>query len=67
MPSARELEVVTLVSTGRSNAEIGTLLGIDERTVESHLRRLFNRYGVDSRTELSSFCARQGWVDLSLT
>jgi DNA-binding NarL/FixJ family response regulator len=66
MPSDRELEVVALVGAGRSNAEIGARLGIDERTVESHLRRLYNRYGVNSRTELSAFCARSGWLDLNL-
>jgi DNA-binding NarL/FixJ family response regulator len=65
-PSDRELEVVALVAAGRSNAEIGAQLGVDERTVESHLRRLFNRYGVNSRTELSAFCVRNGWIDLNL-
>ena len=63
-PSSRELEVVRLVADGRSNVDIGSALGIDERTVESHLRRLFDRYGVNSRTELSAFCVRSGWVDL---
>lgn len=66
MPSDRELEVVVLVGAGRSNAEIGARLGIDERTVESHLRRLYDRYGVGSRTELSAFCVRSGWLDLNL-
>jgi DNA-binding NarL/FixJ family response regulator len=65
MPSKRELEVIALVAGGSSNAEIGTALGIDERTVESHLRRLFDRYGSDSRTELITFSVRAGWIDLS--
>jgi DNA-binding NarL/FixJ family response regulator len=64
VPSDREQQVIALVSRGRTNAEIGEELGIDERTVESHLRRLFDRYGVDSRTKLVFFCAQNGWVDL---
>jgi DNA-binding NarL/FixJ family response regulator len=66
-PSNRELQVLRLVAVGRSNADIGAELAIDERTVESHMRRLFDRYGVDSRTELVAFCARAGWVDMSAT
>src|ERR1035437_10248168 len=62
---SRELEVISMVAAGSSNAEIGTALGIDERTVESHLRRLFDRYGTDSRTELITHCVRAGWIDLS--
>ena len=65
MPSDRELQVISLVAAGSSNAEIGLALGIDERTVESHLRRLFDRYGADSRTELIAYGARAGWIDLS--
>ncbi len=65
MPSDREMEVLALVAAGRSNAEIGSQLGIEERTVESHLRRLFDRYGASSRTELSAYCVRNGWIDLN--
>lgn len=66
MPSDRERHVIALVAAGRSNAEIGAELGIEERTVESHLRRLFDRYGVDSRLELITFSARAGWIDLGV-
>jgi DNA-binding CsgD family transcriptional regulator len=59
------MQVLMLVAAGRSNAEIGSQLGIEERTVESHLRRLFDRYGVGSRVELIATCVRAGWVDLS--
>ncbi len=61
-PSDRELEVVTLLCGGASNDEIGVRLGVTEKTVESHLRRLFDRYGVLSRTELAVLALRQGWV-----
>ena len=61
-PSDRELEVVALLCGGASNDEIGVRLGVTEKTVESHLRRLFDRYGVLSRTELAVLALRQGWV-----
>ncbi len=62
-PSGRELQVIALVAAGRSNEEIGTRLRITEKSVESHLRRLFARYGLASRTELSMLAVQQGWVD----
>src|SRR5829696_4867548 len=61
-PSDREIEVLTLVCGGASNDEIGAVLGVTEKTVESHLRRLFDRYGVLSRTELAVLALREGWV-----
>jgi DNA-binding NarL/FixJ family response regulator len=60
----REFEVVRLVTEGRSNDEIGTNLGIAPKTVETHLRRLFGRLGVASRTELATRALREGWLEL---
>lgn len=62
-PSARELEVIGLVMDGATNAEIATALGLSEKTVESHLRRLFDRYGLLSRTELAVTAIDEGWVE----
>ena len=61
-PSEREIEVLTLVCAGASNDEIGVRLGVTDKTVESHLRRLFDRYAVLSRTELAVLALREGWV-----
>ena len=61
-PSDREIEVLGLLCAGASNDEIGSGLGVTEKTVESHLRRLFDRYGVLSRTELAVLALREGWV-----
>jgi DNA-binding NarL/FixJ family response regulator len=62
--SGRELDVVRLVVDGRSNDEIGVRLGIGAKTVESHLRRLFERLDVASRTELATRALREGWLDV---
>jgi len=62
--SERELDVVRLVVDGRSNDEIGTRLGIGPKTVESHLRRLFERFDLASRTELATRALREGWLEV---
>jgi DNA-binding NarL/FixJ family response regulator len=62
--SERELDVVRLVVDGRSNDEIGARLGIGPKTVESHLRRLFDRFDLASRTELATRALREGWLEV---
>ena len=62
--TAREREVVALVVEGRSNDEIGAALGITSKTVEAHLSRLFDRLGLQSRTELATRALREGWLEV---
>jgi DNA-binding NarL/FixJ family response regulator len=62
--TSREREVVALVVDGRSNDEIGARLGIASKTVEAHLRRLFDRLGLQSRTELATRALREGWLEI---
>ena len=62
--SERELDVVRLVVDGRSNDEIAARLGIGPKTVESHLRRLFERFDLASRTELATRALREGWLEV---
>jgi DNA-binding NarL/FixJ family response regulator len=63
MPSDREVAVILGVAGGLTSDEIGHRLAISGRTVESHLRRLFDRYGVVSRTELVVFATTEGWIE----
>ncbi|HTK45553.1 MAG TPA: response regulator transcription factor, partial [Patescibacteria group bacterium] len=62
-PSLREIEVIREIQRGSTSDEIGGRLGISTRTVESHLRRLFDRYGVVSRAELAVLAINEGWVE----
>ena len=62
--SPRELDVVRLVVDGLTNDEIGVALRIGARTVETHITRVFERFGVVSRTELAARALREGWLDL---
>lgn len=53
----RELQVATLVASGRANKQIAKQLRISEWTVSSHLRRIFIKLGVDSRAAMVYRCA----------
>jgi DNA-binding CsgD family transcriptional regulator len=50
--SDREWEVVKLLQQGKSNKLIASSLGISERTVEFHLKNIFDKFQVSSRVEL---------------
>ena len=50
----REIEVVEGVLRGHSNQTIADLLGVTQYTVKKHLTRVFDKVGVDSRTQLMS-------------
>jgi len=62
--TARELEVLTLLARGRSNKEIGARLSISETTVKAHLRGIFAKLNVISRTEAIAVASRRGLVHL---
>jgi DNA-binding CsgD family transcriptional regulator len=50
--SPRELEIVRMVAKGLPNKTIASVLQISAWTVSSHLRRVFGKLGVTSRTEM---------------
>jgi DNA-binding CsgD family transcriptional regulator len=58
--SSREREVAALVAAGRTNRAIGEELFLSVKTVESHLRNVFDKLGVRSRAEVAAAVARAG-------
>jgi DNA-binding NarL/FixJ family response regulator len=48
--SAREAEVLLWVSQGKSNADVGAILGTTEKTVKKHMGNVFEKLGVENRT-----------------
>jgi DNA-binding CsgD family transcriptional regulator len=53
--TARELEVLRLVASGRSNSEIAAALVISEHTVARHLQNIFGKLGVSTRTAAAAY------------
>jgi DNA-binding CsgD family transcriptional regulator len=50
----REAEVLAWVARGKTNFEIGTILGTSPLTVKKHLERIFQKLGVENRTAAAS-------------
>jgi len=58
--SAREVEVLRLVATGLTNAEVAERLFISPRTVNWHLGSVYRKLGLHSRTEATRFAVEHG-------
>jgi DNA-binding NarL/FixJ family response regulator len=59
--SEREMEVLKIAAKGMSNKNIGDKLFISERTVQAHMRSIFNKLGVGSRSEAILHGLKRGW------
>jgi len=62
--SAREIEVLQRVAAGKSNKEIGAELFISEGTVKTHVKSIFSKLDVVSRTEAVATASRRGLIQL---
>ena len=58
--SSREIEVLELVASGRSNSEVAEQLFVSETTVKSHLAHIFSKLDVSSRTAAVSAARQRG-------
>lgn len=56
----RELAVLRLVATGKTNKQIGRELGISEKAVEKHLSEAFTKLVVSSRAAAVAWVVREG-------
>jgi DNA-binding NarL/FixJ family response regulator len=62
--STREVEALELLARGSSNKEIASALDVSETTVKSHIRSIFCKLGVASRTEAVAEAVQRGLVHL---
>ena len=62
--TSREIDVLKLLAKGRSNKEIGSNLFISESTVKSHVRSVFTKLHVMSRTEAVAAANQRGLLRL---
>jgi len=63
--SEREIEILSLVAKGKSNKDISQELFISPNTVKVHLRNIFSKIGVTTRTEATLFAIREGMVKVN--
>jgi two-component system, NarL family, response regulator LiaR len=63
----REMEVLHLASKALSNREIADSLGISLHTIEAHMRNIFKKLQVGSRTEAILYALKQGWINVQDT
>ena len=64
--SKREREVLEWVSRGKSNSEIGIILGISGHTVKHHMEKIFAKLGVENR-HAAMLCALQPFLQNGIT
>jgi DNA-binding NarL/FixJ family response regulator len=60
--SERELEVLRLLAQGLTNKDMAQTLILSVRTVEAHLRNIFGKLGVRSRTEAALWAVTHGYA-----
>jgi DNA-binding NarL/FixJ family response regulator len=64
MVSAREIEVLSLISAGKRNKEIAAELSIAEDTVKMHVRNILSKLQASDRTEAVTIALRRGIIHL---
>jgi ATP/maltotriose-dependent transcriptional regulator MalT len=60
--TTRELEILRVLATGKSNREIAAALTISDHTVRRHVQNIFAKLGVSSRAAATAFAFRHGLV-----
>ena len=61
----REQEIIRLVALGLSNKDIASLLVLSDRTVQTHLTRLFQKLNVENRAAAVYQAVRRGVISVS--
>ena len=62
--SPRELECLAWVSQGKSSTDIGAILGLSARTVDSYLEKAASKLGVRTRIEAVAVGVRRGLIEV---
>lgn len=63
-PTARESEIVQLIAKGLTSAEIAAVIGISVHTVGDHIKAIYRKLAVGSRSEAVFEARAQGWLSM---
>jgi NarL family two-component system response regulator LiaR len=63
----REMQVLRATAHGQPNKAIANTLAISPQTVQVHLRNIFAKLGVESRSQAVAYAIRHGWITLEAT
>lgn len=61
--SAREVEILSLASHGKTAPEMSVALAISERTVAFHINNIVEKLGASNKTHAVALALRQGLID----
>jgi DNA-binding CsgD family transcriptional regulator len=62
----RQLEILKHVARGRTNRQIGEILGISEKTVRNHLRTISHKLSTSDRTHAVVLAIGNGWISIPI-
>jgi DNA-binding NarL/FixJ family response regulator len=62
--SAREMQILTFISEGASNKDIGAALSISSHTVNNHVKAVLRKLAVNNRTQAVLLALRRRWISL---
>ena len=62
----RQLEILRNVARGRTNRQIGEVLGISEKTVRNHLRTISHKLSTSDRTHAVVLAIGNGWIAIPI-
>lgn len=62
--TAREIEILKMVATGKANKRIGYDLKISEKTVRNHVSNMYEKLGIYDRAQAVLYAVRKGLIDL---
>jgi DNA-binding NarL/FixJ family response regulator len=60
--TSREVHVLKLVTAGLTNREIANRLGLSSRTVDAHLRSIYGKIAVGSRSAATRYAVEHGLI-----
>lgn len=62
-PTEKQLDILWRLSQGYSNRMIADSMGISFHTAKSHLRSLYRKMGVHTRSGAVAIAIRNGWIE----